>query len=327
MRVKPLLLVSLVLFAGCSKSETAPPPATPVAATPSPAPTAGSAEPPAGPVTTTADSSAGSGAPTAGASAPAGSGAGSGASPGSASAPEIPPYTPAADVPDAIRSAVTAEDRSDADRALDAGRKPAEVLAFFKIAPGQRVGEIFAGGGYTTEIIARVVGDQGKVYAQNTKDILDRFARKPLTERLAKPVMKTTVMVEQPTESPFPPDAKKLDAVICVLNYHDLVWQKVDRKKLNAAVFAALKPGGIYGIVDHSAAAGSGLREVETLHRIDEDALKKEILAAGFKLDAESDLLRNPSDARDWSPSPRAAGERRGTSDRFTLRFVKRGKK
>ncbi len=238
----------------------------------------------------------------------------------------IPPYAPAADVPEPIRAAIAAGDRTDKDRAIDAGRKPAEVLAFFKIAPGQKVGEVFAGPGYTTEIIARVVGDRGKVYAQNTTAILDRIARQPLTERLAKPVMKNTVMVEQETETPFPADAKNLDAVVCVLNYHDLVWLKVDRAKLNAAVFAALKPGGIYAIVDHSAAAGSGLTAVETLHRIDEDTVKQEITAAGFKLDAESDLLRNADDPRDWNASPRSAAEKRGTSDRFTLRFVKPAK-
>jgi predicted methyltransferase len=104
------------------------------------------------------------------------------------------------------------------------------------------------------------------------------------------------------------------------------VWQKVDRAKMNKAVFAALKPGGVYGIVDHSGKPGTGITEVQTLHRIDEDVVKKEILAAGFKLDAESDLLRNPDDPRDWNPSPRAAAEKRGTSDRFTLRFVKPGK-
>jgi predicted methyltransferase len=239
--------------------------------------------------------------------------------------PEPPAYTPSADVPQPIRDAVTAADRDEKDRALDAGRKPAEVLAFFNIAPGQKVGELFAALGYTTEIIARVVGDGGKVYAQNSKDILDRV-REPLTARLAKPVMKNTVMVEQPADKPFPPDAKNLDAVICMINYHDFVWQKVDRAKLNKAVFAALKPGGVYGIVDHSGKPGTGVTEVQTLHRIDEDVVKKEILAAGFKLDAESDLLRNPDDPRDWNPSPRQAGEKRGTSDRFTLRFVKPGK-
>jgi predicted methyltransferase len=91
-------------------------------------------------------------------------------------------------------------------------------------------------------------------------------------------------------------------------------------------VFAALKPGGFYAIVDHSAAAGSGLKDVETLHRIDEDTVKQEITKAGFRLDAESDVLRNPEDPRDWNASPRAAAEKRGTSDRFTLRFVKPAK-
>src|SRR5262245_25574173 len=106
-------------------------------------------------------------------------------------APEPPPppaYSPSAEVPDAIRDAIAASDRTEKDRALDAGRKPGEVLAFFKIAPGQRVGELFAATGYTTELMARVVGDSGKVYAQNTKEIMDRFARDPLSERLAKPV-------------------------------------------------------------------------------------------------------------------------------------------
>lgn len=235
----------------------------------------------------------------------------------------IPLYTPANDVPGPILGAIADDDRSDNDRKLDAGRKPGEVLAFFKVAPGQKIGELFAGGGYTTELLARTLGENAKLWAQNSKEIMDRFARKPMTERLAKPALKNTTMVEQPPETPFPPDAKDLHAVICVLNYHDFVWQKVDRAKMNAAVFAALRPGGIYGIVDHSAAAGSGLRDVETLHRIDEEVVKQEITAAGFKLDGESDVLRNPADKRDWNDSPKAAAERRGTSDRFVLRFVK----
>jgi predicted methyltransferase len=248
--------------------------------------------------------------------------AGSGSGSGSA-ADVIPPYTPAADVPEAIRNAIAAPDRSVDDRKLDAGRMPGEVLAFFKIAPGQKVGELFAGGGYTTELMARVVGDGGTIYAQNSKEIMDKFARGPWTARASKPVMKPAVAVERPADDPFPPEAKDLDAVITILNYHDFVWQKADMKKLNKLVFDRLKKGGVYGIVDHSAAAGSGTRDVETLHRIDEDVVKKEVLAAGFKLDAESDVLRHPEDKRDWNSSPKSAGERRGTSDRFTLRFVK----
>jgi predicted methyltransferase len=230
---------------------------------------------------------------------------------------------PAADVPAPIVDAIKAADRLDKDRALDAGRHPGEVLAFFKLAPGQKVGELFAGGGATTELLARIVGDTGKVYAQNTTEILDKFARGPWTERIARPALKNTTGLERPLDDPFGADVKDLDAVVFILNYHDSVWMKADRAKMNKAVFDALKPGGVYGIVDHSAAAGSGTRDVETLHRIDEAVVKQEILAAGFKLDGESDVLRDASDARDWNASPRAAADRRGHSDRFVLRFVK----
>ena len=298
---KPLLftIVALALLGACKKTSE-----TPVAAGSGSATASGSA------------SASGSG------SASASTGAAPDAAAPDAAAP-IPPYEPQAGVAAPIREAVKAADRSDDDRRLDAGRMPGDVLAFFKLAPGQQIGELFAGGGYTTELMARIVGERGKVFAQNTKEVLDRFARKPWSERAAKPVMKNVVAVERPTDDPFPAEAKNLDAVITILNYHDFVWQKADRAKLNKNVFKALKKGGVYGIVDHSAQAGSGTRDCETLHRIDEDVVKKEVLAAGFKLDAESDVLRRPDDKRDWNSSPKAAGEKRGTSDRFTLRFVK----
>ncbi len=256
-------------------------------------------------------------------------------------APKLPeaPVTPAtAEAPakpkivvsPAIQAIVDAPDRTADDKALDAGRHPAETLAFFGIAPGMKVAEIEAGGGYTTELLARAVSPKGVVYAQNSKWVLDKFAQKPWTERLARPAMKGVVRSDRNFEEPFPAEARDLDAVIDILFYHDTYWHegsgadhKVDRDKMNKAIFAALKSGGVYGIVDHSGKAGTGSTEVSTLHRIEEKLVRAEIEKAGFKFVADADFLRNASDTRDWNASPRVAAEKRGTSDRFVLKFVK----
>lgn len=240
--------------------------------------------------------------------------------------PNPVPPAPDATAPtseDAIARAIAAEDRSAEDKELDAQRKPAELLKFFGVAPGQRVAELAAGKGYTTELLARVVGPGGQVYGQNSPFILKRFAEVPWSERLTTPAMANVIRVDTEFDDPLPEEASNLDAVFLVLFYHDTVWFKTDRAKMNQAIFTALRPGGIYAIVDHSAKKGEGVRVAESLHRIEEQVLKDEILAAGFKLDAEADFLRNSQDTRDWSASPSTAGERRGESDRFVLRFVK----
>jgi predicted methyltransferase len=224
---------------------------------------------------------------------------------------------------DTARAVIEAPDRSAEDRALDAGRRPAELLAFIGAKPGMRVAEIGAGYGYTTELLARAVAPNGVVYGQNNRFIRERFAEQPWTARLAKPVMRPVVRVDREFDAPLPPDATELDAVVNVLLYHDTVWMKTDRARMNRAIFAALRPGGIYVIVDHSGRPGSGLSEVETLHRIEEQVVRREIEAAGFTLVGDADFLRNPADTRDWNASPRTAGERRGTSDRFVLKFAK----
>lgn len=228
-----------------------------------------------------------------------------------------------APLPDAIQSAVDAEDRDPADRALDAGRHPGETLAFFGIAPGQNVAELFAGGGYTTELLARTVGPSGHVYGENNQFLLTRFAAAPWAARLAKPVNSNVVRLDRELDDPFPAELHDLDAVLFVLAYHDTVWLNTDRAAMNRAVFNALRSGGVYGIVDHSARNGEGATVTQTTHRIEQRVVVEEILAAGFRLDGEADFLRNASDPRDWNASPGAAGERRGTSDRFVLRFVK----
>lgn len=242
-------------------------------------------------------------------------------------APASDSSTPAASAPAA--SAATAQaianapDRADADKALDAGRHPAELLQFVGVGPGMKVAELMAGGGYTTELLARAVGPTGTVYGENPKFILERFAEKPWSERLAKPVNAKVVRLDRELDDPFPPEVTGLDAVVSNIIYHDSVWLKADRSKMNAAIFRALKPGGVYVVIDSSAKAGTGVNDAQTLHRIDEQTVRDEVQAAGFKLAEESSAWRNPQDARDWNSSPVAAGERRGTSDRFALKFVK----
>lgn len=228
---------------------------------------------------------------------------------------------PAATEP--VQQAVAAADRSPEDRALDAGRKPEQLLTFFGVHPGQRVAELGAGGGYTAELLARVVGPSGRVFGQNSQFLLERFAEKPWSERLRKPVMQNVVRVDRAFDDPLPPDAAPLDAVLNVLFYHDTVWQGVDRDAMNQAVFRALRSGGIYGIVDHSARPNDGLTQTETLHRIEERLVIEEVERAGFRLVDQAYFFKNCADARDWNASPRVAGDQRGTSDRFVLKFIK----
>jgi len=221
------------------------------------------------------------------------------------------------------KAVAEAPDRDDADKKLDAGRKPAELLTFIGVKPGWKVADLAAGGGYTTELLVRAVGPSGVVYGQNSPSLIERFLKEPWGARLAKPVNKNVVRADRDFDDPLPPEAKDLDAVVMVLFYHDTFWTGTDRNKMNAAIMRALKPGGEYVIVDHSGRPGTGATEVQTLHRIEEKVVVDEITKAGFKLAEENDFLKNPADTRDWNAAPFKAGEKRGTSDRFSLKFVK----
>jgi predicted methyltransferase len=224
--------------------------------------------------------------------------------------------------PDPYAALVAAPDRTEADRALDAGRHPARTLGFLGVRPGMKVAELGAGAGYTTELLARAVGPSGVVYGQNNAGFLG-FVGEAWKARLARPVNANVVRVDREFEAPLPPEAAGLDLVVMNALYHDTVWLKTDRAAMNRAVFAALRPGGAFVVIDSSARPGTGTADAETLHRIDEAVVKAELAAAGFQLAAEGDFLRNPQDTRDWNVSPRAAGEKRGTGDRFALRFVR----
>jgi predicted methyltransferase len=255
------------------------------------------------------------------ASAPPASSGGA-AAPVASAPPAAPPVSPPLSADD-IRAIVSASDRTDQDKKMDAGRHPAELLAFLGVGHGMSVADLGAGGGYTTELLARAVGSDGKVYAQNDPDLLKRFLEKIWSARLALPADRGVVRADRTFDDPLPPEAKNLDLVVNVLTYHDTVWVGVDRAKMNHAVFDALKPGGAYVIVDSSAKDGDGIKDVKTLHRIEQSVVESELKAAGFTLAAKGDFLHNPADARDWSSSPREAGAKLGTEDRFVLKFVR----
>ena len=222
------------------------------------------------------------------------------------------PSTASAAPPD-YRAIVASPDRSDTDRDLDKRRHPEQLLAFAGVKPGMKVLEIGAGRGYTAELLARVVGPQGVVYAQNTNP------RTEFDERLKKPAMKNVMSVTRPFDDPAPPEAKNLDLITVILIYHDITYLPVDRVQMNRRFFDLLKPGGHLVIVDHSAKAGTGVSVAKTLHRIEEATLRQEVVAAGFKLSAEGNFLRDPGDSR--AVPFREASDM--VTDRFVLKFSK----
>jgi predicted methyltransferase len=226
------------------------------------------------------------------------------------------------------RAIVAAEDRDPADREADERRKPVELLEFIDLRPGMKVADIGAGFGYTTELLARAVGSEGKVYGQNPAFVLERFARAGWDARIAKPINQNVVSLEREFADPFPNDIEPLDRVVNVLFYHDFEWMKVDRAAHLADVHAALKPGGLYVIVDASAAEGRGVADSQTLHRIEQALVVRELEQAGFEWIEEADFLRNPADTRDWNSLPwqsKDKAEGGEYSDKFVLKFRKPG--
>jgi predicted methyltransferase len=256
-----------------------------------------------------------------------------------------------------IDEIVDSSDRSAADRTNDLRRKPKQMLAFIGIRPGITALDVSAGGGYTTELLARAVGPDGLVYGQrppprdpaqavrppaqpegesrpgivapaaaaSAAPAQARNPAAPIVERDAKlraagvPAA-PMVAVIQPFENPAPPDAAhaRLDLVTLMFNYHDMGHLGVDRAAMNRAVFQALKPGGAYVIADHAGRPGTGISESGTLHRVEEALVLREVEQAGFKLREEGTFLRNPADPRDRNtPDPPQP------KDEFVLKFIK----
>jgi predicted methyltransferase len=222
-------------------------------------------------------------------------------------------------------AAVASKTRLEGDYARDAARKPEQVLAFFDIQRGDTVLDMFSGGGYYTELLSNVVGPDGKVVAQSNKAYLgfvgDEFKQRHADGRLAN----VDVLMAENNELDLAAD--RFDAITLVLAYHDVYhvdvengWNKIDVNRILGEFYKALKPGGIVGVVDHSAAPGTAVTEVDALHRIDRQRVIDDFTGAGFVLDSESDVLRNPGDDLTKIVFDPAV---RGKTDRFVLRFRK----
>jgi predicted methyltransferase len=178
---------------------------------------------------------------------------------------------------------------------------------------------LLTGGGYWTRILVPLVGPSGRVYAGNNP-FFARFFDEPFSKLLAEPAFKNVVRIDGPVDKLALPSDGSLDVVLMVMAYHDIFLTDEDRGALNRKVFAALKPGGVYGIIDHEAGAGAGATKIQALHRIEKKVVVEEVEAAGFKLAKEADFLRNPADdhsAKIFDPSIS------GKTDRFVLRFEK----
>ena len=215
----------------------------------------------------------------------------SASSPASAPAVVVPHYTLPADVPGYIRAAIEDPDRPAQQRARDVNRKPAELLMLSGIKPGERVVEFASFGQYFTSFLAGIAGAHGRVFMYDLP-YTDRFAGADSRAFVAQHLNCTYEQVDYNTLQ-LP---SNIDLVYMVLYYHDLFINKIDTASLNARIFKALKSGGIFFVVDHNAAPGSGTRDTPKLHRIDPDVIQKEVTAAGFQLVKRSNLLAHPED-------------------------------
>jgi len=236
---------------------------------------------------------------------------------------ETPPPAQVAVSPDAanIVAAVGDSRRPAEDVARDGARYPAETLAFAGIEEGDKVGEIFPGGGYFTRLFAVAVGDTGHVYPTIRPDGVAGEYELPILPVAAQ--YPNAVMARTPYDALAYPEP--LDVVFTAQNYHDMpltVYALGDRARMNATAFAALKPGGVYVIIDHVANTGAAVEtDAETaLHRIDPAVVRSEVEAAGFVFDGESDVLHNAADTHTvgvFDPTIR------GHTDQFMMRFRK----
>ena len=203
--------------------------------------------------------------------------------------------------------------RTTEDKRADATRKPVEFLQFAQVRPGMRVLDLATGNGYTTQLLALVVGSTGTVWAQGDNQ------RPAFIKRLADHPQPNILPVIRPFEDPILDDAPKLDLITNIMNYHNSSYMSVARRaRLNQRLFKALKPGGNLIVIDHATKTGTDITTAKTLHRIDQGIVLDELQKAGFRLEQESNFLRNPSDPRNQTYF-----DMKIPTDKFAFRFVR----
>lgn len=224
-------------------------------------------------------------------------------------------------VPDYITAALADPARPQAQRDRDAARKPAELLVLAEVKPGDKVGDFIIGGGYFTRIFAGAVGPNGKVFAYQPKEFIDFNAQYGTDLDTVAGAYPNVVPLRNSLGAVSFPEP--LDVLFTAQNYHDFHLGFMPAPAIaaaNKAMFDSLKPGGVLIVIDHYAADGSGTRDSNSLHRIDIEVVKKEITAAGFVLEGQSDILRNPADDRTVNVFREPV---RGKTDQFVLKFRK----
>lgn len=238
-------------------------------------------------------------------------------------APVAEAESPAAQVvsDDVLAAAIANEARPEAARALDESRKPAEVLAFLGLEQGDHAADVISGGGYWAEILAEAVGENGSVTALEPEQFYDEERWAALSA--AQPA----IALERYRFENFQSEADRFDFAVMNLVYHDLYWESeeydVPRSEPSAylaTLYAAMKPGGVVGVIDHVANPGDTREAVESFHRIDPAVVRADFEKAGFVLEAQSDMLANPEDDHTVNVFDPAI---RGKTDRFVMKFVK----
>jgi predicted methyltransferase len=230
----------------------------------------------------------------------------------------------ASGIPKPIAAAVADKARPDADRARDVNRKPDESVAFSDLKPGQKVADLIPGSGYFTRIFSVVVGPKGHVFAVAPAPRPDAPAGAPdraaaVKAIAADPHYSNVSVVQVAFATLKLPE--QVDLVWTSDNYHDLHnIPNMDVGAMDKAIFDALKPGGTYIVLDHRAEKGSGFRDTSTLHRSDPEAVKQEVVAAGFVFVGQSEVLRNPNDPH---TSKIFDADVQGKTDQYILKFRK----